>query len=89
MILSDQSPICVGEKNRVYVWKKAGKGWRPHLVARQKSRKFSIIVWGCICFHGVRTLCRVKGNLNSEKYIENLDTKPVIARHFPDGSNIF
>lgn len=31
VIFSDESQICVGENNRVYVWKKAGEGWRPNL----------------------------------------------------------
>lgn len=49
------------------------------------------MVWGCLCFNGVGTLCRVEGNINSEKYIDILDTNlwPVIARHFPDGSYLF
>ena len=91
VIFSDESQICVGENNRVYVWKKAGEGWRPDLVARQNGRKFSIMVWECFCFHGVGTLCRVEGNINSDKYIDILDTNlwPVIARHFPDGAYLF
>lgn len=91
VIFSDESQICVGENNRVYVWKKAGEGWRPDLATRQNGRKFSVMVWGCLCFNGVATLCRVEGNINSEKYINILGTNlwPVIARHFPDGSYLF
>jgi hypothetical protein len=29
--------------------------------------------WGCISYYGVGTLTPVVGNLNSEKYINNLD----------------
>jgi transposase len=49
------------------------------------------MVWGCLCFNGVGTLCRVQGNINSEKYIDILDTNlwPVIVRHFPNGSYLF
>ena len=70
-------------------------GWKqPCLcveVARQNGRKFSIMVWGCLCFHGVGTLCQVEGNINSDKYIDILDTNlwPVIVRHFPDGAYLF
>ena len=40
---------------------------------------------------GVGTLTRVVGNLNSEKYINNLDDNlwPVIAQHFPTSLYIF
>lgn len=91
MIFSDESQICVGENNRVYVWKKTGEGWRPDLAARQNGRKFSIMVWGCLCFNDVGNLCQVEGKINSEKYINILDTNlwPVIACHFPDGSYLF
>lgn len=91
VIFSDESQICVGENNRVYVWKKTGEGWRPDLAARQNGRKFSIMVWGCLCFNDVGNLCQDEGKINSEKYIDILDTNlwPVIACHFPDGSYLF
>ena len=81
VIFSDESQICVGGNNLVYVWKKTGEGWRPDSVARQNGCKFSIMVWGCLCFHGVWTLCQVEGNISSEKYIDILNTNlwPVIA----------
>ena len=46
---------------------------------------------GCICFDVVWTLTSVKGNINSEKYIEVLENNlwPVIVRHFPSGNNVF
>jgi transposase len=49
------------------------------------------MIWGCITYHGVGTLCRVIGNINSEKYVDIFDNNlwPVIARHFPDNNYMF
>ena len=87
VIFSDKFQICVCENNRVYVWKKSGEGWRPFLVTRLNGIKFNIMVWMCLCFHGVGTLCRVEGNINLEKCINILDTHlwPVSAGYFPAG----
>jgi hypothetical protein len=43
------------------------------------------MIWGCITYNGIGTLCFVEGNINAEKYINIIDTNlwPVIARHFP------
>jgi transposase len=72
----------------VYVWKKIEEGWWPDLVPRPKIQHHGL---GCLCFKGVGTLCGVEGNINSEKYIDILDTNlwPVIVRHFPNGSYLF
>ena len=91
VIFSDECQICVGENKRVYVWRKAGEGWRPDLVPKQNGRKLSVMVWGCLCFDGVGTLSRVNGNINAQKYIEILDDNlwPVLVRHFPAGNYLF
>jgi hypothetical protein len=49
------------------------------------------MIWGCITWYGVGTLCHVNGNINAEKYISVLDSQlwSVIARHFPDDSYVF
>ena len=56
MIFSDESQICVGENNCVYVWKKAGEGWRPDLEARQNGKKFSMMVWGVLVYSRCRNI---------------------------------
>ena len=47
--------------------------------------------WGCITHEGVGTFTEVDGNINSQKYINILDTHlwPVIARHFPNNNYLF
>jgi hypothetical protein len=41
------------------------------------------MIWGCITWYGVGTLCKVDGNV---KYRDILDNHlwPVLARHFAD-----
>lgn len=43
------------------------------------------MIWGCITYHGIGTICVVDGNINAEKYISVLDENlwPVIL-HFQD-----
>ena len=49
------------------------------------------MIWGCITFNGVGTLCRVDGNINSQKYINILEDNlwPVVVRHFPGNDYLF
>jgi hypothetical protein len=55
------------------------------------DRKFSVMVWGCICYNGVGTLTKVEGNINADKYISILENNilPVIVRHFPGNDYLF
>jgi hypothetical protein len=49
------------------------------------------MIWGCITWYGVSTLCQVNGNINAEKYISVWDSQlwSVIVRHFRDDSYVF
>lgn len=91
VIFSDESQVCVGHDHRVYVWRKDGEGWRPDLVERQEQRPIQVMIWGCVCFNGVGTLCRVEGTINAAKYINILEDNiwPVIVRHFPNNNYLF
>jgi hypothetical protein len=49
------------------------------------------MIWGCITWYGVGTLCKVDGNINAVKYRDILDNHlwPILARHFADKSYRF
>ena len=49
------------------------------------------MIWGCITWYGVGTLCQVNGNINAEKYISVWDSQlwSVIVRHFRGDSYVF
>lgn len=91
-MLSGESQLWVCKNNLSTMYgKKAGEVWRPYLATRPNGRKFNILVWGCLYFNGVWTLCRVEEN--SEKYIDifetNLSPVTCLDRHFQDGSYLF
>ena len=88
IIFSDESQIVIGQNNRVYVWRTAHEAYRPEYMTAECVPKVSVMIWGCITWYGVGTLCQVNGNINAEKYISVLDSQLwlVIARHFLDES---
>ena len=49
------------------------------------------MIWGCLSFKRIGTLTDVKGNINSQIYIDVLENKLwlVIARHFADNEYVF
>lgn len=91
VIFSDESQIVIGSDNKVYNWRKSDEAFRPECISPVKHKKLTVMVWGCITYHGVGTLTRMDGNINSDKYIQIIDNNlwPVIARHFPDNNYIF
>jgi hypothetical protein len=88
---SDESQIVIGSDNRVYIWRRSDEVFRPEYISPVKNKKLTVMVWYYITYHGVSTLTRVEGNINSKKYIEIMENNPwsEIARHIPDNSYIF
>ena len=86
VIFSDESQIVIGQNNRVYVWRSSNEAYRPECMCPPYQRKVSVMIWGCITWYGVGTLCKVDGNINAVKYRDILDNHlwPVLARHFAD-----
>lgn len=73
VIFSDDSQIVIGNDCKVYIWRKSHVSCLPDCISPGTSKKISVMIWGCITYHGVGTLCRVNGNINSEKNIDILD----------------
>ena len=90
-IFSDESQIVIGDNKTVYIWRKGDEKYNPQLVCPAPRRRFSVMIWGCVCFQGVGTLTAVQGNINAQKYLQIIDNNiwPVIAQHFPDNNYIF
>ena len=86
VIFSDESQVVIGESQRVYVWRTSRESYLPQCMCPPRERRISVMVWGCITYHGVGTLCMVNGNINAQKYISIWDDNllPVVARHFND-----
>lgn len=69
----------------MHVWRKSTEKWRSACLNVMKGlTKVSCMFWGCITRDGVGTLVPVKRNINSDKYIECLDSnlRSVIAKVF-------
>lgn len=86
VIFSDESQILIGQNNRVFVWRASHEAYRPECMCPPHQQKVSVMIWGCITWYGVGTICKVDGNINAVKYREILDNHlwPVLARHFAD-----
>ena len=91
VIFSDESQVMVGNNNRIYIWRKRDEAESRDCVCPPAQRKLSIMIWGCITYHGVGTITTVDGTINRHKYIEILEDNlwPVIARHFPEQDCLF
>jgi hypothetical protein len=89
VIYSDESQIIIGQNNRVYVWRSANEAYRPECMCPSFQKRVTVMIWGCISWHRVGTLCKVDGNMNALKYqdilviLEN-NLWPVLACHFSD-----
>ncbi|CAB5376299.1 unnamed protein product [Rhizophagus irregularis] len=78
VVWSDESRFALFESDgRVRVWRRAGDAYNKDCI--QPTVKFgggSVMFWGCFGWHGVRPLVVVKGNIDSDKYVN------VLANHF-------
>ena len=90
-IFSDESPVVVGTNNRIYVRRKDNEVNNPHLVCPSPRRKVSVMVWDCLLYYGIGTLCHVAGIINAQKYINIIDNNfwPIIAWHFRNNEYTF
>jgi transposase len=87
VIFTDEMMMVIKPEGTLKVWRKPSEVWRPEClgyVAEAPTTTLKIMVWGCLTYHGVGTLCMVTGNMNSEKYIETLDNNlwQVVTKHF-------
>jgi len=78
------------DQNRIHVWRKSDEVNRPDLVCRPSQRKVSVMIWGCLSLNGIGTLTDVKGNINSQIYLDVLQNNlwPVIAQYFTDNEYV-
>lgn len=85
-VFCDKSQIVNGKNQKIYIWRKDDEKYNAQLVFPPSRRRLSIMIWGCVCIWGIRTLTYVEGNINAKKYIELLNNNlwPVSARHIPD-----
>ena len=82
-IFSDECKIEVNTNKKTLVWKfKADPAWMNPQEKKSK-RIFSVIIWGCVTYHGFRKLEKINGTFNSKKY------KEILERNLLDVINSF
>ena len=84
VIFTDETRVVIGQNNKVYVWRRPNEIWQPSCLGGGRSRKLSVMFWGCISYFGVGTLVPIDGNIDSHKYTDILDRHlwPVVCKHF-------
>lgn len=75
VIFTDEYKVMIGESNRVYVWRRPGEDWMPDFLCPDPPVKVSLMIWACITWNAVGTLCVVDGNINAQKYIDILESE--------------
>ena len=82
-IFSDECKVEVNKiKKTLFLNFKADPGWMNPQEKKSK-RFFSVMIWGCVTYHGFRKLEKSNGTLNSEKHQE------LIEQNLPDVINSF
>ena len=91
VIFSDESQVVLGANKRIFIWRRKDEAESPDCVCPPAQRKVSVMIWGCITWHGVGTITTVDGTINRHKYIEILENNlwPVIARVSPTKISCF
>ena len=95
VIFSDETQVVVGQNKKLFIWRKDEEKYLPQCVGQygdfERKNSISVMFWGCVCYSGVGTLLPVDGYMNTNKYINILDTClwPVVARHFGNEPCIF
>ena len=87
-ILNNESSFCLymySTDGHYYVWHLPDEEFSPECTeATVKHGGKSVMIWGCITWHGVGTLIFIDGTVNSSKYIEILHDGflPTACDHF-------
>lgn len=83
--------MVIGANRRIFIWRRKDEAESADCVCPPSQKKNSVMIWGCITYHGVGTISILNGIINRHKYIEILEDNlwPVIARHFPTQNFLF
>jgi hypothetical protein len=75
LVFSDESRFALGMNDgRVRVWRSAGERFLPECQAKvMRFSPVSVMVWGCIGFHGVGELVVLTEKVTAAAYIRTLE----------------
>lgn len=93
LIFSDESRFNLSYSDgRVRVWRTQGERYAPECLSEvQKRSSISVMVWGCIGYHGVGELVVLEENVTGRAYIETLrqNLLPSVENIFGDREHPF
>ena len=83
VIFTDESWFCLYKSDgRMRVWRRVNEKYHSKCI--NSTVKFgggSVMFWGCFCWWGVGPLVEIKGNMNSDSYVN------VLVKHFIPWAN--
>ena len=74
VIWSDETKInCLGSDGHKWVWKRPGEGLNDRLVkGTVKFAGGSVMIWGCMTWHGVGYAVKIDGMMDGDLYLQIL-----------------
>ncbi len=72
VLFSDESRFCLINDGKQRVVRRRGEQHNASCVSMQVKFPAGVMVYGSMCASGVGSLCFIKGNMNSVRYVETL-----------------
>ena len=73
VLFTDESKVSIGYDGALYVWRRKGEEFLPECCDRTVQHAASVMVWGSMCWHGLGSLVKLEGRLDSTAYQQVLE----------------
>ena len=73
VLFTDESKVSIGYDGALYVWRRKGEEFLPECCDRTVQHAASVMVWGLMCWHGLGSLVKLEGRLDSTAYRQVLE----------------
>ena len=73
VLSTDESNVSIGNDGALYVWRLKSEEFLPECRDRTVQHAASVMVWGSMFWHGVGSLVKLEGRLDSKAYQQVLE----------------
>ena len=73
VLFTDESKVSIGNDGALYVWRRKGEEFLPECCDRTVQHAASVMVWGSMYWHGLGSLVKLEGRLDSTAYQQVLE----------------
>ena len=73
VLFTDESKVSIGNDGALYVWRRKGEEFLPECCDRTVQHAASVMVLGSMCWHGLGSLVKLEGRLDSTAYQQVLE----------------